>query len=143
MSNIMFANAMSGTGKLIDLNDSEVEDSLKFSIYFGIANCLYVGPFSWEHENTNRLTSSTFIPLYFIDGAAGRRNLLKFTFPLMAISLIAAGVGLFIRTPDSELGPKIFYAFTITFTVVSARYWEIVLLYTYHMISSSLLVKGL
>lgn len=64
------------------------------------------------------LPSSTFVPLFLIDGA-GRRALLKWTFPLMALSLFLSGGGLFVRDLNEEAGQRMFYAFTIIFTFVS------------------------
>ena len=44
MSAIMFARAMASDGDLLDLSPPEQEKALRFSIYFGIVNCLYVQP---------------------------------------------------------------------------------------------------
>lgn len=41
MSTVMFARAMTDDGDPLELNPTQVGESLKFSVYFGIANYLY------------------------------------------------------------------------------------------------------
>ncbi|KAJ4303170.1 hypothetical protein N0V90_002063 [Kalmusia sp. IMI 367209] len=101
MSSITFAKAMSSEGDLLDLSPDDREKALIFSIYFGLVQYF-----------------STLIPLFFIDGG-GRRALLKFTFPFMALCLVICGGALFLPESESNTRSGVFYAFTILFTVVS------------------------